>query len=114
MYTEMQEQLRMSLAHFFGSILVNSNFKDPNLKRQSLVALVIEELLKICKTEDGQIDIVASKPIIRGANYLLENRMNNIVDQLRSTSLNEEEIEEATKDLYDIVSSLNKYLETTK
>lgn len=114
MYTKEQEQLRISLNQFFGAILVNSNYSDPNLAKQSLIALTIEELLKFCKNEDQTIDIVAAKPILRGAHYIIEQRECNIVDKLRSTSLSEEEIEEATADLEWIKNDLEKYISSLK
>lgn len=112
MYSEMQEQLRLSLAQFFGAILVNSKFKDPERKRQSLVALVIEELLKVCKTEDGQIDMITAKPIIKATHYLLENRIGDITKEMESNGIASEVIDDALEDLHWITGDLRKYLDT--
>lgn len=112
MYTAEQEQLRSSLNQFFGTILVNSNLKDKEYKKQSLVALVIEELLKVCKDDKEQVDIIAAKPIIKATHYLLEKRKTDIVDNLRSTSLDEEDIDNATEDLEWIVNDLKKYIDS--
>lgn len=80
MYTEDQENIRQHLSQFFGGILVSSNLKDPSLKKQSLIALVTEEITKLCKTEDGEIDMIAAKPILRSTNYILESRKKQIQD----------------------------------
>ena len=110
MYSEMQDQLRLSLTQFFGAILSNSNFKNPNLKKQNLVALVIEELLKVCINEDSSIDIIAAKPILKASSFLLESRCSEIQESMNKKDIDEELIEDATADLKWIVQDLNKYI----
>lgn len=110
MYTGEQEQLRMSLNQFFGAILTNSKFEDPSLAKQSLIALVIEELLKFCKNEDETIDMIAAKPILRGTHYALEQRKFNIEEKLTEEGFSEDAIQDAIEDIHWIVSDLNKYI----
>lgn len=112
MYTSEQEQLRIGLNQFFGSILTSSNLKEPAMKKQSLVALVVEELTKFCKTEDNQIDIIAAKPILRATHYLLENRCNDIITSMEEAGIKDCDIEDATDDLHWIVADLNKYIDS--
>lgn len=114
MYSEMQQQLRMSLAQFFGAILTNSHYEDSEYKKQSLVALAIEELLKVCKTEENQIDMIAAKPILKGTHYLLEQRKNDIISNLKETSLSDKDINKAVEDLHSVILNLNQYIETIK
>lgn len=112
MYTQEQEQIRMGLHQFFGSILVNSNLEDSSMRKQSLIALVLEELVKICKKDDNEIDIVAAKPILRATHYILEGRMNNIKSFMSKEGFEDCDIEDATEDLNWIVADLNKYLDS--
>lgn len=114
MYTDEQEQIRMSLHQFFGGIITSSNLEEPQMKRQSLIALVTEELCKFCKDDKEQIDVVVAKPILRATEFILKQRCNNIVDNLRSTSLDEHEIEGMTNELNSLIKSLGKYINTIK
>lgn len=104
MYTEEQEHLRMALHQFFGSILINSNLKDKEMKKQSLVALVVEELIKICK--DDNIDIIAAKPILRGAHHILSIRKQEIEEVLQDKN------NHLTDDIKDLINKLNIYIES--
>ena len=105
----------MSLHQFFGSILINSNLKDSSMKKQSLVALVIEELIKICKTEQGNIDMLAAKPILKSTDYILSNRLNEVLTQLKKDEeINIESLNFVTKDLSDLVKNLNDYIKNIK
>ena len=110
MYSEMQEQLRLSLTQFFGAILVNSQFKDSTMKKQSLVALVMEELLKVCKTQDDITDMIVAKPILRAGQFLLERRNCEIQEELKKNNIDEELIEDATEDLQWMIADLEKYI----
>lgn len=105
----------MSLHQFFGSILINSNLKDSSMKKQSLVALVTEELIKICKTEQGNIDMLAAKPILKSTDYILSNRLNEVLTQLKKDEeINIESLNFVTKDLSDLVKNLNDYIKNIK
>ena len=110
MYSETQQQLRLSLTQFFGAILSNSNFKNPSMKKQNLIALVMEELLKACENEDGTVDMIAAKPILRGSHFLLQKRMNNIETKMNENGLDNELIKNATEDIKCIITDLDKYI----
>ena len=72
MYTETQEALRNSLWNFMGSMLTASMYDDKKNK-ESVTALISEELCKFCKNEDETtIDMDAAKPILKAAVWLLD------------------------------------------
>lgn len=112
MYTQEQEQLRMGLVQFLGSILSSSNFAEPEMRRQSVVALVTEELVKICKNQDNNIDMVAAKPILKATQHILSTRESEIRQDLADISMDDDFIEEAVSDISWIKEDLEKYINT--
>lgn len=114
MYTQEQEQIRMSLYQFFGSILVNSNLQESEMRKQSLIALTLEELVKFCKKEDNTVDIVVAKPILKATEYLLKNRKEDITKSMTDAGFEQRVVENATEDINDIIIDLNKYIENIK
>lgn len=113
MYSKEQEQLRMSLHQYFGSILKASNFTEPEKRKESLIALVAEELCKFCKDEKDNIDIKSAKPILKATNYLLTQRGSEMYKYMEEeTSLNDEEIEDSLADINWLIQNLDKYIKT--
>lgn len=84
MYTETQEALRNSLWNFMGSMLTASMYDDKKNK-ESVTALISEELCKFCKNEDETtIDMDAAKPILKAAVWLLnakETELYNLMEK---------------------------------
>lgn len=113
MYTETQEALRNSLWNFMGSIMTASILEDKR-KKENVTALVSEELCKFCKTEDEtSVDIQAAKPILKAAIWVLEARkleMEKSRDHL-SVDAVMTPMDFAIKDLSDLASALNSYIE---
>lgn len=83
MYTETQDALRNSLWNFFGSIL-NASILEESRTKENVTALVSEELCKFCKNEDEtSIDMVAAKPILKAAIWILDAKiveLTNVLD----------------------------------
>ena len=83
MYTETQEALRNSLWNFMGSILTASIHEEDKAK-ESVTALMSEELCKFIKNEDEvSVDMTAAKPILKAASWILEAKiteLNNTLD----------------------------------
>lgn len=113
MYTQEQEQLRLSLVQFLGAILSNSNFAEPEMRRQSLTALVTEELVKVCKSGEN-VDMVAAKPILRATQHIIHTREQEIRSELEKSNIDNEQIEDAVEDMTWLRTDLEKYIDAIK
>lgn len=78
MYTEQQEALRSALWNFIGAILSSSNYEGDKGK-ETVIALMSEELAKLCKDEDDKVNMKIAKPILRNTEWLLNNRANDMI-----------------------------------
>lgn len=88
MYTETQEALRNSLWNFMGSMLTAS-IHEENRAKESVTALMSEELCKFIKNEDEtSVDMIAAKPILKAAAWILESR----ITELNNTLINAPEV----------------------
>lgn len=84
MYTETQDALRNSLWNFFGSIL-NASILEESRTKENVTALVSEELCKFCKNEDEtSIDMVAAKPILKAASWILNAKLKELYKTLET------------------------------
>lgn len=111
MYTEQQESLRSALWNFMGAIL-NSSTYEGDKGKQTVVALISEEIAKLCQDEEGKISMEIAKPILRNAEWILRNRSNDIVvaslnDEL--SSLSRKNLENAANEISSISDSLKHY-----
>lgn len=83
MYTDTQEALRNSLWNFMGSILTAS-IHEENKAKESVTALMSEELCKFIKNEDEtSIDMVAAKPILKAAIWILDSKVVELQNTLK-------------------------------
>lgn len=82
MYTDTQEALRNSLWNFMGSILTAS-IHEENKAKESVTALMSEEMCKFIKNEDDtSIDMVAAKPILKAASWILDAKLKELYKTL--------------------------------
>ena len=82
MYTETQEALRNSLWNFMGSMLTAS-LHEENRAKESVTALISEELCKFVKNKDEiSVDMVAAKPILKAAVWILEAKVTELNNTL--------------------------------
>lgn len=114
MYTETQDALRNSLWNFFGSIL-NASILEENRTKENVTALVSEELCKFCKNEDGtSIDMVAAKPILKAAIWILDAKiveLTNVLDTAPEVAhpaiiKNITDVQRLSDDLTDFIDKL--------
>ena len=103
MYTDTQEAVRVSLWNFMGSLLDAS--VEVN-KKESVTALMSEELCKFCRNQDNELDMKAAKPILKSAAWILEARK----AEINSIPVKTEAIDSTIKNLDDLIASLNKYI----
>lgn len=75
MYTDTQQAIRNTLWNFMGSIMDASGYDSEN-KKQTVTALMSEELCRFCKNDDEKtIDINTAKPILKAAKWVLESKL---------------------------------------
>lgn len=114
MYTETQDALRNSLWNFFGSIL-NASILEESRTKENVAALVSEELCKFCKNEDEtSIDMVAAKPILKAAIWILDAKiieLTNVLDAAPEVAhpaiiKNITDVQRLSDDLTDFIDKL--------
>ena len=104
MHTDTQEAIRVSLWNFMGSLLDASIEVN---KKESVTALISEELCKFCRNENNELDMKAAKPILKSAAWVLEARKMEI----SSIPVKSEAIDSTVKNLDDLIASLNNYID---
>lgn len=109
MYTKNQEAIRNSLWNFMGS-LMNSSLTEDNSK-ESVMALMSEEMCKFCKNEDEQtIDMNTAKPILKAASWVLNAR---ILEMDKALSSMPEDVRlNSLKGITNLKSMLDEYINT--
>lgn len=61
--------IKESFYNFLGGLIDNSPY-DERGSKQSAIALILEEIMSICK-EDGKIDFYSLKPVLRLSKNLI-------------------------------------------
>lgn len=114
MYTDTQQALRNSLWNFMGSILTASALEEAQAK-ESVMALMSEEMCKFVKNEnETSIDMVAAKPILKAAIWILDSKiieLNNILDTAPEVAhsaiiKNITDVQHLSDDLTDFISRI--------
>jgi hypothetical protein len=85
-YSNNQQAIRVALWNFMGALL-NSSIYEGEQGKQTVVALVSEELSKLCKNEDESINMVVAKPILKNAEWVLEARSKEITKTVGELSM---------------------------
>lgn len=113
MYTDTQQALRNSLWNFMGSLLANSAFENDKAK-ESVTALVSEELCKFCKNEDEvTVNMGACKPILKSTSWILQARIQEMKterDKLEQNSPAYEYLNQGVEDLTALYDSLENFI----
>lgn len=114
-YTQNQEALRNALWNFIGQLAENSAYSG-DMAKQSVIALMSEEMAKLCKNEDDTINMVIAKPILKNASWLLDQRANNIDQEIKSLEgqfymLPDDYTDNAIKNLKDLSKKINDYID---
>ena len=112
MYTDTQEALRNSLWNFMGSMLTASIHEEKRAK-ESVTALISEELCKFVKNQDEvSVDMVAAKPILKSAVWILNAKiteLNNTLDTAPEAA--KEVIQINIENINEIISLLNNFID---
>ena len=112
MYTDTQEALRNSLWNFRGSMLTASLHEEHRAK-ESVTALMSEELCKFIKNEDEtSVDMIAAKPILKAAHWILKAKvteLNNTLDTAPDAA--KEVIQINIENVNELTSLLNNFID---
>jgi cell division septum initiation protein DivIVA len=112
MYTETQEALRNSLWNFMGSMLTAS-LHEENRAKESVTALMSEELCKFVKNKDEiSVDMVAAKPILKSAVWVLNAKITELNNTLETApTAAKEVIQKNIENINQIISLLNNFID---
>ena len=107
MYSNDQQQIRAGLVNYIGAMLTASKFENDKAKKHSVVAILLEEAMHICKDENGEFDMFACKPIFRLVEGIAKQRL-ALLSALPKTEEVSKQIEVykfMTKELSDIIEN---------
>lgn len=102
MYSNDQTQIRAGLVNYIGALLSSSKFENEKATRHSVVALLLEEAMKLCKDNDGYFDMYVSKPALRLTSSIAKQRVNlmndlpktpDVVSQIKTYKFINEELD---------------------
>jgi hypothetical protein len=105
MYSNDQTQIRAGMVNYIGALIKSSSFEGRAAK-QSVVAVLIEEALKLAKSEDQTVDLYVLKPMIRGMVFTLNQR----VKELSKLPKNQES-DSLINEYKTIISTFDKLLD---
>lgn len=107
MYSNDEVQIRQGLVSYIGAILSASPLEGRQA-RQHVVAILIEEALKLAKQDNG-LDIYALKPLLRGTLFVLKHRLSELSGLPRT-----KEIEKVIKDYESTIAHITTLIEKIK
>ena len=101
-----QSQLRLGLTQYVGAMLANSDFKG-KAAAQLTAAALIEEAVKLAKTEDG-VDFYIAKPLLRAVDYLYEEDFKKLAREAKENGLEKDVVPSLRQDLDQRLSFIRK------
>lgn len=110
-YTSQQEAIRSGLYNFLGSLYTSSYFDAKDIKaKESVIALVLEELCKMCQKENKEIDLSCARPILKSSLWVLQQREIELKQELDKLNVPSKEIEKMVEPSKSLINDLNKYI----
>ena len=112
MYTDTQQALRNSLWNFMGSILTASALEEAQAK-ESVMALMSEEMCKFVKDEnETSIDMVAAKPILKAASWVLGAKLTELYKTLETApAVAYDPINKNIENIHNIKTELDVFID---
>lgn len=103
-------QIRAGLVNYIGAMLSASKYEDDYVKKHETVAIISEEMSKICKDDSDDYEMYVCKPLLRLVSNIAKNRF-RILDELGNTN-NIADKKNIYKNIFEnidkIVESINK------
>ena len=105
-YNPHQETIRASLYQFLGGLVMGSPDKE------SVIALISEELVKISTKEDETFDNNMIKPILKSVVYILTVKYNKLLTDSTNTFGHNipNTISESLNIQKELIDNLNEYI----
>lgn len=75
---ENKEQLRLGLVNYIGAMISTSNLSDEADTRHSVVAVLLEEAIKLCREDNETYNMFVCKPILKATRNILLNRIKEL------------------------------------
>lgn len=111
-YSNDTTQIRQGMVNYVGALIKASKF-PPKGARQDVSAILIEEALKLARTDDGQYDMYVLKPLLRAVETVSQNRAHALEAQISHLPKGvREEVEKTLVD-YQLLNSASKRILTT-
>jgi hypothetical protein len=104
MYSNDQTQIRAGLVNYLGALLKSSNFEG-KAGKQEVVAIFIEEAMKLAQDENKILDMYVMKPMIKGMVFMLQQR----IQELSKLPKNQQS-ESLMNDYKTVISTFEKLL----
>lgn len=111
-YTKEQETIRMALTNYVGALYTNSKYTG-DIGKSNVNAIIIEELTKLAKDEDGNLSLVALKPIFNACAWTLRVKKKEIEDGA-TTDFLKEMAKPSIEEMDNLIVGIEKYAEKIK
>ena len=102
--------IRAGLVNYIGAMLSASEYEDDYIKKHKTVAILSEEMSKICKDNYNDYEMYVCKPVLRLVSNIAKNRF-KILDELGNAN-NIIDKKNIYKNIFEnidkIVESINK------
>lgn len=111
-YTKEQETIRMALTNYVGALYLNSKYTG-DVGKSNVNAIIIEELTKLAKDENGNLSLIALKPLFNACAWTLRVKKKEMEDDATSDFL-KEMIKPSLDEMNTLIESIEKYAEKIK
>lgn len=111
-YTKEQETIRMALTNYVGALYANSKYTG-DIGKSNVNAIIIEELTKLAKDENGNLSLVALKPIFNACAWTLRVKKKEMEDDA-TTDFLKDIIKPSIEEMDNLISVIEKYAEKIK
>ena len=111
MYSNDPKQIRNGLVGYIGALLKAVPYEEKPAKQLVVAALLEESMTLGLKNEENiEVDMYILKPFFRGCKTILEKR----ILELETISLSSKSINSQIDEYKNIISSLNKIIDSIK
>lgn len=104
MYSNDQIQIRAGMVNYIGALLEASSYEGKEAK-QNVVAVMIEESMKLAQDENKVLDLYVLKPMIKGMVFTLQQR----IQELSKLPKNQQ-LETSIDEYKNIINTFEKLL----
>lgn len=111
-YTKEQESIRMALTNYIGSLYSSGNFTG-ELGKNNVNGIIIEEILNLSKDPDGNLSMLAIKPIFNACAWSLRKRKDEMIKSAKTEEI-KKTINPLIEEMNVLINKIEKYAEKIK